>query len=218
MGLFLVLLIPTITFFVGYYRGGQLGNAKYLVNQVKTSFGLGVLRSEDTSQDAMEAESQVSAFEGFLSPIYGYPQQVKVEKVSLYGPIIEVGISEDGAMETPKAWNGVGWFINSAKPGEIGNLVLNGHYDNNWGGPAVFWVLRNVNTGDIVTVTDEYGRSYDYSTTDVFYVDIDDPNRLRILEDVDGKSTLTMITCGGVYLSGNGTYNKRLVLTAELVQ
>lgn len=54
-----------------------------------------------------------------------------------------------------------------SKPSK-GNLLLNAHYDDNYGNPAVFWKLKNIKVGDKVSVLDSYGRVYDYKVTNIF--------------------------------------------------
>ncbi|KKS66670.1 MAG: Peptidase C60 sortase A and B, partial [candidate division WWE3 bacterium GW2011_GWB1_42_6] len=131
--------------------------------------------------------------------------------------IIEVGLQTDGTLDTPKKWNEAGWYKKGAKPGEDGNVIINAHFDDNFGRPAAFWQLKNATVGDTVLLEDSLGRQYAYQIVDSLLVDINDPDRLKVLEDTDGKSELTLITCGGVWLPGKSTYDKRLVVKAELI-
>lgn len=159
---------------------------------------------------------KISLFESELKPIFGDPIGLEIESLNLELDLEQVGVDSDGVMETPKEWNNAGWYYKAAQPGEIGNLIVNGHYDNRYGGPAAFYKLKQAKEGDIVEIKDSYGRLFNYRVIELQYVDVNDPNRLKVLEDQEGKSTLTLITCGGVYIQGSG-YNKRLVVKAELL-
>jgi len=99
----------------------------------------------------------------------------------------------------------------------IGRVIINGHYDDSSARPAAFWQLKNVAVGDKVSVTDKYSKTFVYQVSDVFFVSIQDPQRLDVLQSDDSKSTITLITCGGVWLPGMSTYDKRLVVKGELV-
>jgi LPXTG-site transpeptidase (sortase) family protein len=121
-------------------------------------------------------------------------------------------------MEAPKNWNEAGWYFKSSYPGSVGNLVINGHYDDNYGRLAAFGELKNINPGDKVKITDKYNKDFLYEINEVFLVSIDDPDRLSILKNTDSKRELTMITCGGVWIPGKSTYNNRLVVKGELVR
>lgn len=172
-----------------------------------------VLSTSSTNVQPKAAKDSV--FAAKLDPIYSEPVSINIDSINLSLPLEHVGIDSSGTMETPKGWNNAGWYYKAAKAGEEGNLIVNGHYDNNYGGPAAFWNLKNVKAGDTIEIVDTYGRLFEYSVLKSYYVEIDDPNRLQVLNDQEGKSTLTLITCGGVYLANSG-YTKRLVIEAQL--
>ncbi|MBW6442091.1 class F sortase [Patescibacteria group bacterium] len=159
-----------------------------------------------------------SVFEEAHNPIYSFPKKLMIDSLGIDVEIVSVSVDEKGQLESPKNWNEAGWYQKSAKPSEPGNLLINAHYDDRSGRPAAFWKLKNINVGDKVSVLDSYDRVYDYSVTSVFYVDINDPDRLSIFDTgPEDKSLMTLITCGGVWSYSDGTYNKRLVVSAELI-
>lgn len=187
---------------------------------------------ENTSQalslsDIKANAAEPSVFSTDLKPIFAKPVKLYTQKnaKSLGGltkaniqlDLVDVAVEKDGSLETPKSWLQGGWFINSARPSEVGNMVINAHYDDNYGRPAGFWELKNIRLGDIVFVQDSLSRVYPYKVTQVFYLSIYDPNRLKILASEEGKSTVTLITCGGVWIPGHRTYSDRLVVKGELV-
>lgn len=162
--------------------------------------------------------SQDSAFSQVIKPIYSDPVKLYTQnlKAKIQLNLIDVGVAQDGSLETPKQWNMGGWFANSARPGEEGNMVINGHFDDNYGRPAAFWQLKNIKVGDIVFVQDLLNKVYPYKVTKSFYLSISDPERLKVLGKQEGKSHLTMITCGGIWIPEKHTYSDRLVVIAEL--
>ena len=164
-------------------------------------------------------EIKFSAFERVLEPIYGTPKKLIIKSVDLRVDITSVGLDFKGYLETPEDWEIAGWYRKSARPAEIGNVIINAHYDDSYGKPAAFWELKNVNLDDKVTVLDSYGRAYDYRITNFYYLDTNDPERLQVFENEALKiPALTLITCGGTFLPSEGTYNKRLVVNAELIK
>ncbi|MGE5594617.1 MAG: sortase, partial [Hyphomicrobiales bacterium] len=99
-----------------------------------------------------------------------------------------------------------GHHLDSARPGQPGNMVLTGHVsvadpDN----LAVFSTLDNVQPGDVVDV---YAgeRLYQYRVTDIRVVS---PNATRLLRS-DHRSLVTLITC-------THDLRHRLVVTGELI-
>lgn len=194
--IFLFTALILVGIFVFLYTGGNFGNAEEIV-----------------------VEPVFSAFETFLEPIYGRPKRLIINSVGLSVPIEPVGVDTHGYLETPKEWDVAGWYQNSARPAEKGNLIINAHYDDSSGKPAAFWELKNVNLDDRVTVLDSYGKSYDYKVTGYYFVDINDPERLKVFEEGSlDTPALTLITCGGVWIPNQGMYSKRLVVSAELIK
>lgn len=186
-------------------------------------FLLGVLQYQYSEKPIIEAQrvfsaraQRVSVFKKDLNPIFAIPTRLYVKSVKIDIPLLHVSVESDGALQTPKEWSKGGWYIKSSKPGEEGNIIVNAHYDDNYGRPAAFYKLKSVKIDDKVYLVDDYGRHYAYEITDLFYVDIHDPNRLKIFDEVTDMSELTLITCGGVWLQGEG-YSKRLVVKASLV-
>lgn len=169
-------------------------------------------------EEVVEEKTIFSAFEEALEPIYGTPKKLIIKSVDLKVNISSVGVDLEGYLETPEDWEIAGWYRKSARPAEIGNVIISAHYDDTSGRPAAFWGLKNVSLDDRVTVLDSYGRAYNYRITEFYYLDINDPERLQVLEDGGLEiPALTLITCGGMFLSGEGTYSKRLVVNAELI-
>ena len=157
-----------------------------------------------------------SPFASLAIPLYFAPVRVASADVNLAVELTKVSILGDGSLEAPANWNEGGWFTQSAKSGQVGNMVIDGHYDDNLGAPAAFWNLKNLKIGDTVIVTDGLGRDFSYRVSEIFYVAINDPDRLDIFASAD-KPILTLITCGGLWLPGKGTYSSRLVIRSQLI-
>lgn len=165
------------------------------------------------------SEQTPSIFADISKPIYGYPKKIIINSIGVSADVVSLGVDKDGYLETPKNWNEVGWYSKGAKPSEKGNFLINAHYDDSSGKPAIFYRLKNLNVGDKVSVLDSYGRTFDYKVSNIYYVDIADPERTKVFEPFkDDASVMTMITCGGVWSEKDGTYNERLVVNAELIQ
>lgn len=174
---------------------------------------------ETTISNENDNETKESAFKSYLYQMLGNPKQILIESANINIVVNPVGLAADGSLQTPTKWNEAGWYKKSAKPGEKGNMIINAHYDDSSGKPAAFWQLKNVKVDDKVVVTDEYGRKYVYRVTNSALIDINDPNRLAIFDDPkEGEASITLITCGGVWLPGQNNYNKRLAVQGELIR
>ena len=171
------------------------------------------------SKEEVLSEQAPSIFADISQPIYGYPKKIIIDSIGISANVVSLGVDKDGYLETPKNWNEVGWYSRGAKPSEKGNFLINAHFDDSSGNPAVFYRLKKIIVGDKVSVLDSYGRTFNYKVSSVYYVDIADPERTKVFEPFkEDAAVMTMITCGGVWSVKDGTYNKRLVVNAELIQ
>ena len=84
-----------------------------------------------------------------------------------------------------------------------GNMVLSGHRFT-YGGPAVFYHLDKVKTGDSIVVFWE-NKKYNYQVTETFIVK---PSQIEILDSTKNQ-TLTIYTCTPLW-----TATDRLVIRA----
>ncbi|OGC68656.1 hypothetical protein A2415_02285 [candidate division WWE3 bacterium RIFOXYC1_FULL_39_7] len=218
VGLGIAILSPIIFLISGFYLSGYSrvvgvdNNFNDIANYIKSASA-----GDETTESDISVVNDKSAFAEALEPIFTEPKRLFTEDKKLDVELIMVGVDESGMLLSPVNWNEGGWYEQGAKPGQTGNMIINAHYDTNFGQPAAFWELKNVKVDDKLTVLDRYEKSYTYIVKDSFYVDINDPTRLQIFENEENSSTMTLITCGGIWLPGQSTYNKRLVVKAELL-
>jgi len=120
----------------------------------------------------------------------------------------------NGEMGAPEGPDGVAWFKFGPHPGEIGSAVIDGHYGWKDSLPAVFDRLKELKTGDKLTIEDDKGliatfivreiRGYDpkADATDVFV-------------SKDGKSHLNLVTCDGPWNRNTASRPNRIVVFTD---
>lgn len=122
----------------------------------------------------------------------------------------------DGRMETPSGPSRVGWYEQTAAPGDPGNAVMMGFVDYWNYGPAALAQLGTVAAGDELRVNTasgitfvyvvEWTRNYDLDTvTDADIADVLGPTAIP---------ALTIITCSGEFDYETGVYLSRTVVRA----
>lgn len=162
------------------------------------------------------ADAGGTAQEGFAGPPYkGLPGSVrlKIPRFNIDAPIVPVGLSAEGEVESPPGPELVGWYNLSPPPGAPGNSILAGHVD--WKNrTAVFWELRHIEPGDAIFIaspdradirfTVEWVRRYtpEEAPIDTIFASLYEP-------------TLTIITCEGVFDPATRNYSLRLVVRAR---
>jgi hypothetical protein len=146
------------------------------------------------------------------------PAQITIEKAGIDAEI-ETREIVNGVMDNPSGPWVVAWYRQTATLGELGNVVLAGHVDYWNVGPSVFFNLRDLVPGDMMTLIGEDGREYTYAME---WAETFDLEALTSggLQDVVGPTdvpSVTLITCGGDFDYVNGEYLSRTVVRGVLV-
>lgn len=126
----------------------------------------------------------------------------------------QVGLDDTGAVGVPSNYTDVAWYKDSARPGNPGNAVIDGHLDSKTG-PAVFYRLGDLQPGDEVFVTTADGVELRFVVTALeTYATADAPTF-----SVFGPATnprLNLITCDGTFNHDVHQYDQRLLVRTML--
>jgi sortase A len=222
----LLLSLLLILVFTGMllFATGSFDDPRLIPEKIISVFKKDAQEIDDADELALKEEEEevLSVFEENLKPIYHKPIRLYTNEEKLDVKLEEVGLEEDGALAVPSDWYLGGWYGKSAKAGEPGNVIIDGHYDTNTGAPAAFWELQSLVVNDRVFLVDEIGKTFEYAVYETLYIDIQDPDRLEQAFSSQSKggeqdSNVIVITCGGVWIPGKSTYDKRVVVKARLV-
>ncbi len=141
----------------------------------------------------------------------GRPVAMSIPAINIKdAAIVDLGLDANGAMETPRGWNDIGWYKLGPTPGENGSAVLTGHYDSRTG-PAIFFNLHRLKKGDKVTVKLADGSTRSFAVDKAEVYPFDRPPLDRIFAQGD-QPTLNLVTCDGTFDQTTANYNKRLVV------
>jgi len=142
------------------------------------------------------------------------PKLLRLPAVGVEAAFEYVGLTPDGAMDTPKQPDNVAWFWEGPVPGQPGNAVVTGHVD--WAGRVrALWYLNRLGPGDSVEIVDVDGATHCFVIqSKQMYNAAAAP-----VEEIFGSSgipELTLITCTGVFDHQTKQYLSRLVVRAAL--
>ena len=118
-------------------------------------------------------------------------------------------------MAAPSSFSDVGWYKYGPTPGELGSAVFAGHVDNGLGLPGVFKRLDELRPGDELHVQTEEGEDIRFTVSEVEVYPYDAVPTDRLFEQ-EGAPHLNLVTCTGSWVSGERTYDARLVVYAVL--
>ncbi len=140
--------------------------------------------------------------------------RIVIPAIQVDAPVTVKGLDSKGVMEAPDDPVHVAWYRFSSRPGAGGNAVFAGHVDYASVGPAVFWNLENLNSGNLIEIRLEDGTDYRYRVTTKETFDEVSAPLDRIVGPTPGDA-VTLITCAGNFNRATQRYDQRLVVRGE---
>ena len=151
-----------------------------------------------------------------LAPKASIPVHLKIPALNIDTAIQSVGKDKTGNMDVPNNSTDVAWYNLGTVPGDPGNAVISGHYDDKKG-PAIFYKLGKLKKGDSITVTDNNGLDRVFKVIEVASYPYNKAPLNKIF-GFDLNHDLNLITCDGRWNSRTHTYNQRLVVYARMFE
>lgn len=149
------------------------------------------------------------------------PRYLSIDKLGISNArIVEVGVESTGQLGTPVSIYDVGWYRNSAKPGQGGTMLLDGHN----GGPTktgVFKSLPSLAIGDIITVERGDGTIFKYGVVENNKYSLEEADKNMAKMETSpkiGQESLSLISCTGEWSNVKKTYLSRQFIRAVLVE
>jgi len=144
------------------------------------------------------------------------PSKIELPSANISGCIQKVGIDQNGAIAVPSNIHLAGWYIGSVLPGEQGVSIIDGHVQGRYSS-AIFTDLHKISPGEKIKIQFGSGTTREFEVVDVdnYTIEQTAKEQYRQLKDIDKQ--LTLITCGGEYISKTQSYNERLVIRARLL-
>jgi len=146
---------------------------------------------------------------------YSEPVRIDIPSIGVGSRLVDLGLDEQGVMETPVPVDLAGWFTPSPPPGVGGATVIAGHvtWDQE---PTVFFRLGELTTGDRVSVTRDDGARVTYEVTRIGSFPKDSFPTDEVYGQPDG-SELRLITCGGEFDEAAGRYLDNVIVWARAI-
>ncbi len=141
------------------------------------------------------------------------PQSLSIPDLGVVAPIDSYGVDVDGQMDVPSNVEDVGWYQFGPSPGEAGSAVLAAHVDLVNQGPGVFFDLKDIALGSLVTVGFDDGSARSFEVVARRVYDKDELPLEQIFSRT-GPPVLTLITCGGGFSRSDRSYDSNVVVYA----
>ena len=140
----------------------------------------------------------------------GDPLSISIPAIGVSSALVPAGTLDDGTVAVPPDPSIAGWFTGGPRPGERGPAVIMGHVNSKKFGPGVFYRLREIPVGSVVTVGTTGGPEQFIVQSVEQY-----PKNQFPTEAVYGPvplPALRLITCGGSFDSSIGHYRDNIVV------
>lgn len=145
------------------------------------------------------------------------PERISIPSLQVEGCIESVGIDQHGAVAVPTNIHVAGWFVDSARPGEPGVSIIDGHINGNFTNDGIFQHLDALKQGDMFTVKKGDGTELTYETVSVRSVPLDEAAEVLFSHDPAIISQINLITCGGSWNEEIKQFDHRIIAIAKLV-
>lgn len=140
------------------------------------------------------------------------PRRISVAKIGVNARIRAMGVKSDNQLMAPTSIYDAGWYQQSAKPGQNGAMLIDGHVSGRTR-PGVFKKLDRLVAGDRITVERGDGQVFNYKVVKTQkYPKSAVDMTAAITPVVAGKQGLNLITCTGPLGAGATGYSERLVV------
>lgn len=167
---------------------------------------------DDGITDAVPSEDEPPSNSSSYNVAPDLPRFFTIEKLGVHARVKRLGVSADNVLKAPANIFDVGWYDGSAKPGENGTIVLDGHVS----GPTkhgVFYSIGSLKQGDKVQLERGDGKVFTYTVTGTQVYDYDKVDMPKVLtSSIPGKAALNFMTCTGRFNVRTNSFEQRVVV------
>ncbi|MEV6693845.1 class F sortase [Micromonospora sp. NPDC051196] len=198
----------------GYHLGRLLVTLLAVAGLVLVGVGVAQLPSRPPQPDSAGLPPQAVTAPSLPPLPRADPVEVRIPRIGVRAPLLPVAADPSGALEVPPLDRPrvAGWYSPGVSPGELGNAVVVGHVDSP-GGPAVFFDLGRLRTGDTVHIARADATVVRFAVDGVeAYPKNGFPTDL--VYGPGAVAGLRLITCGGRFDQDSGEYVDNVIVFA----
>ncbi len=144
------------------------------------------------------------------------PKYIRLPTIGTEGFVQKVGVDQRQQIAVPTNIHLAGWYVQAAKPAQPGLSIIDGHVDGQRN-QGIFFQLNNLEPGDEYEVERGDGLIKRFRVMEVTTVDNKDAANILFSQKPSVGSQLNLITCGGDFDPARREYDKRVIVTSELI-
>jgi len=142
------------------------------------------------------------------------PRYLSIPKLNVHARVKALSVDSDNQLSVPTNIHDVGWYESSARPGQAGAMLIDGH-SGIGSTKGVFHDAAKLTAGDTIEVERGDGAKLSYTIAEVRVVAHDGVDMATMLTPANGAGEgLNFITCTGKVVPGTTTLNQRVLVRA----
>lgn len=145
------------------------------------------------------------------------PKTIDISALGVSAYIQKVGLRKNNSIGVPSNIHLAGWFSQSARPGEKGLSIIDGHVQGTYN-PGIFKDLAKLKKDDIITITFGDDSQKVFSVVSVATVPLEKASDVLLSHDPKITNELHLVTCAGSYAEKLKTYNERVIVVAKSIK
>lgn len=141
------------------------------------------------------------------------PTSVSIPAIGVTSTLQLLHLNSAGALVPPSDFVHAGWYTGGPVPGDPGPAVVAGHVDS-FRGPAIFFRLKELTSGDVVSIARSDGSTVRFAVTGVHRYPKNKFPTATVYGPVPDPE-LRLITCGGSFNRAKRSYRDNIVVSAR---
>ena len=144
------------------------------------------------------------------------PKKIVIPKINVDSFVQKVGVDSNNQIAVPNNLFVVGWFVNSASPGDKGLSVIDGHVTGRKN-DGVFKNLDMLQVGDTYIIEYGSGKKKQFKVIGKKSVAEKDSIGIIFSQNSNVSNQVNLVTCSGTFDEATRSYSERLVVATQLL-
>ena len=222
VGVFLVLILGT-TGYVSLDAWQTNIHAKQVLSNLDTQSSSNKPADKSATTSKTQFPTGVDAKKPSVSSLSLYkvasdlPRAIYINKINVSARLMPMGLNSDRSLQAPSNIYDAGWYNSSAKPGQPGAMLVDGHASETGTNYGLFGNVINLKVGDQISVERGDGVKFNYSVAHTEVVPLSDVDMSKLQVTYGGAGQgINLIACTGKWTSDKSTLDHRVLVYATL--
>lgn len=146
------------------------------------------------------------------------PKRISIPDIKVSAWITAMDVDSSNQLKAPNNIYDTGWYKRSAKPGDKGAMLVDGHVSGPTK-PGIFKNIGKLNQGSLIEIERGDGKKFNYRVVETKTYPAGATDMVAAMTSVEpGKPALNLITCSGSFDKESQQYTERTIVFAVLAE